>query len=220
MSLRYVVALLVVIALLATVVWLFLFSSVLAVKGVDVSGADLLSEEEVRRAADVPEGEPLALVDVAAARARIQALAEVRSADVSRAWPDQVRIEIEERTAVAVVEIGGRLRGMDAEGVVFRDYRTAPTDLPRVRTTTSTATEALREASAVVAVLPTAISRRVDYVEVETVDQIALVLRDGRRVEWGSADESSTKAEVLAALLQQPGKVYDVSVPGSPVTSN
>lgn len=219
MSLRYVVALLLLVAGLATLVWLLFFSSVLAVKGVDVSGTDLLSEQEVRQVAAIPEGEPLALVDVAAARNRLEALAEVRSVDVSRAWPDQVRIEIEERVAVAVVELGGRLRGMDEDGVVFREYRTPPADLPRVQASSATGTEALEEASKVVAALPAEISRRVDHVEVETVDQIALVLRDGRRVLWGSAEESGTKARVLGALLQQPAQVYDVSVPESPVTS-
>jgi cell division protein FtsQ len=219
MSLRYVLALLLVVAAVGTAVWLVFFSTVLAVKGVTVAGTDLLAEDDVRSAARVPGGEPLALVDVAGVRARVQALAPVRSVDVSREWPDQVRIEVEERTAVAVVELGGRLRGMDADGVVFRDYRTPPPGLPRVRPTTSAGTEALREAGAVVAALPQDIAQRVDHVEVETVDQIALVLKDGRRVLWGSAEESSVKAEVIAALLEQQAQVYDVSVPGSPVTS-
>ena len=219
MSLRYVVALLLLVAGIAALVWLVFFSTVLSVKGVDVGGTDLLSEQDVRRVAAVPEGEPLALVDIAAAQNRVEAMAAVRSADVSREWPDQVRIDVEERVAVAVVELGGRLRGMDSEGVVFRDYPKPPADLPRVQTTAGTGTEALEEASMVVAALPSEISRRVDHVEVETVDQITLVLRDGRQVLWGSAEESATKAEVLGALLGQPAKVYDVSVPGSPVTS-
>ncbi len=69
------------------------------------------------------------------------------------------------------------------------------------------------------AALPAALSRRVNYVEVATVDQISLVLRDDRRVVWGSAEESAEKAEVLAQLLKQPARTYDVSVPGQPATS-
>ena len=55
-------------------------------------------------------------------------------------------------------------------------------------------------------------------VEVQTIDQITLVLRDGREVRWGSADESDLKATVLARLLaaQEATTYYDVSVPGSP----
>ena len=44
----------------------------------------------------------------------------------------------------------------------------------------------------------------------------SLELRDGRTVVWGSAEESGAKAEVLAALLEQPGATYDVSVPSQP----
>ena len=52
-----------------------------------------------------------------------------------------------------------------------------------------------------------------------TVDQITLVLRDGRQVLWGSAEESDAKARVLVALLKEPAASYDVSVPGQPTTS-
>ena len=100
---------------------------------------------------------------------------------------------------------------------MFRDYERPPGDLPRVRRAATADRDALREAAAVVAALPADLAERVDHVEVATVDQIALVLRDGRRVEWGSAEESEEKAEVLAALLEQrEAKAYDVSVPGQP----
>lgn len=216
MSLRYLLAGLLLILGVVAAGWLLLFATALSVKHVEVAGNDLLAAEEVRRVAAVPEGEQLALVDLAAARARLSALAEVRSVEVTRSWPDTVRIDVEERTAVAVVELGGRLRGLDAEGVVFREYRSAPRGMPRVRPTTSTGTDALREAAAVVAALPEQLSARVDHVEVQTIDQITLVLRDDREVLWGSAEESDLKARVLEALLGQRARVYDVSVPGSP----
>lgn len=220
LSLRYVVALVLLLAALATAVWLVFFSTVLSVKNVEVAGNDLLAAEQVRRVAAVPDGEQLALVDLGAARSRLGALAEVKSVDVTRAWPDTVQIDIVERTAVAVVELGGRLRGLDSDGVVFREYRTVPQGMPRVRPTTSTGTDALREAAAVVSALPDDLTARVDHVEVETIDQITLVLRDGRRVLWGSAEESDLKGEVLDDLLvaAPDAGVYDVSVPGSPTT--
>lgn len=216
---RPVVALLLVIALVAGGIWLVFFSSVLAVESVDVEGTRTLDEAEVRAVAAVPEGEPLARVDLDAIRARVQALAVVRSAEVTREWPDGVLITVEERVAIAVVEIGGRIRGMDADGVVFRDYATAPPGLPRVRTSAETRTDALQEAARVVAALPTGISRRVDHVSVATIDQIELVLRDGRTVMWGSAEDSEQKAAVLVRLLEQPAQHYDVSVPGNATTS-
>ena len=213
---KYVLLALLLVGALVGVVWLFWFSTYLSVRSVEVSGVDRLRDAEVLAAADVREGEPLARVDLATVRARVQALAEVRSAEVTRTWPDTVTISVQERIPVAVVEIGGRLRGLDVEGVVFREYRSVPQGLPRVETPVDTGRDALVEAAAVVSALPGDLTERVDHVEVATVDQISLELRDGRTVVWGSAEESEAKAEVLAALLEQPGSTYDVSVPGQP----
>ena len=80
--------------------------------------------------------------------------------------------------------------------------------------------QALREAAQVVSALPGDLAARVDFVSVATIDQIELTLRDGRTVMWGSAEDSEQKAAVLARLLKQPAKHYDVSVPGNATTSN
>jgi cell division protein FtsQ len=217
LSLRYVLALLLVLALLGTSIHLVFFSTRLQVKRVEVVGNSLLSDGRVREVADVPVGEQLALVDLGRAGARVGSLAEVESVDVTRTWPDAVRISVVERTAVAVVELAGRLRGLDADGVVFRDYETVPRQMPRVRPGSNAGTDALREAATVVSALPKDLVTRVDHVEVATVDQITLVLRDQRQVLWGSAEESELKAEVVDKLLAaQKAPYYDVSVPGNP----
>jgi cell division septal protein FtsQ len=168
----------------------------------------------------VPEGEQLARLDIDAIANRLRSVAAIRTVDVSRKWPDAVRISVEERVAIAVIDIGGRLRGLDADGVVFNEYAKPPPGLPRVSSTTQTTPEALEEAATVIAALPQQLRRLVDHVEVLTVDQITLVLRDGRTVVWGSSDDSKQKAEVLLALLEQPAKIYDVSVPSQPTTRN
>jgi cell division protein FtsQ len=216
---KYVVVSVLLVALVVTAGWLVFFSATLAVSKVEVAGNQLLSDQKVLRIAAVPEGEQLAFVDLDDAARRVATLSEVKAVDVTRAWPDGVLITVTERTAVAVVDIAGKIRGLDAEGIVFRDYKSAPPGLPRVRPTTSAGTDALKEAAGVVSALPDDLAARVDHVEVQTIDQITLVLRDGRQVLWGSADESELKATVLVTLLQnQEAKVYDVSVPGSPVT--
>ena len=220
LSLRYVIAFVVVAALVGTSIWLVFFSTTLQVKKVEVVGNELLSDARVREIADVPLGEQLALVDLGRADARVGSLAEVRSVDVTRTWPDGVRIEVVERTAVAVVELAGRLRGLDADGVVFRDYESAPQGMPRIRPGGAAGTDALKEAATVVSALPKALAARVDHVAVETVDQITLVMRDQRQVLWGSAEESELKAQVLDRMLTAvKAQVYDVSVPGNPTVS-
>ena len=121
-------------------------------------------------------------VDLDAAERRIGALAPVRSVSVTRQWPHGVLVSIEERVPIAVVEIGTRLRGMDAEGVVFRDYKKAPPGLPRVETSIGTTSEALQEAAKVISALPPELTLRVDHVQVDTVDKISLVL--SRTAAW------------------------------------
>lgn len=215
---RYVVAVALLLVLVVGGLWLVLFSSALAVEQVQVQGEQTLTEDEVRAAAAVPLGEPLARVDLTAIRARVQALAVVRSATVTRHWPDGVTVAVVERTPVAVVDVSGQVRGMDADGVLFRDYQQPPADLPLVETSSDTRADALREAAEVVTALPDDLAARVDHVDVVTVDQITLVLRDGRTVEWGSAEQSDLKAEVLVPLLERERRAerYDVSVPGLP----
>lgn len=214
-----VAALLALVLLAVGGVWAVYFSSLLDVEGVEVSGTEVVSADEVRRAAAVPAGQSLARVDLAAIRTRVAGIAAVRSVQVTRQWPDQVLVEVSEREPVAVVDIGGVVRGMDETGTLFRDYRTPPPGLPQVSAATGVDTEALRQSAAVVTALPTDLVALVERVEVATADDIRLRLRDGRLVVWGSSAESEQKARVLPVLLTRKGKVYDVSVPGRPTTS-
>ncbi len=215
---RRVVAALGVVALGAAVVWLVWFSAWLAVGEVEVRGTEVLAADDVRAATGLETGEPLVSLDLPKIEARVEALAAVGSAEVTRQWPDRVLVTVRERRAIAVVEVAGRLRGMAADGVLFRSYRRAPQGLPRVETVGPVDAEALTESAQVVAALPAELRVRVARIRVGTVDRIELVLRDGRLVVWGSAEDSEQKATVLAALLRQRAPVYDVSVPARPST--
>lgn len=221
---RYLVVLVVLVLLAGFGVWAAYFSSWLSVKGVDVTGLNgstSLTTAQVRRAAAVPTGGPLLQADLASVRRRVAALAAVRTVDVSREWPDKIRIAVSERVPVAVIEIGDKLHALDADGVVFNSYRHAPSGLPKVSTPAGTDTEALRQAAAVVTAMPRDLAAQVDHLEVKSVDEISLALSSGQTVQWGSSADSAAKAKVLAALLtaRPHVKAYDVSVPGQPVTS-
>lgn len=206
------------VGLVAAGVWVVFFSSYVTARDVDVTGTSSLGDRRIERVADVPTGTPLARIDLDAIRARVESIAAVRSAEVSRSWPHAVHIAVTERTAVAVVDQGQGLQGLDAEGVLFGTYATRPARLPLVEAPPDTADEALVEAGHVIGSLPSSIAGRVDTIEVSSVDKIELVLGSGRRVLWGSAEDSGQKAEVLAVLLKRPGQQIDVSVPGRPTT--
>lgn len=216
---KWLLGVLAVMAVVVFGVWLLWFSTILTAKNVTVTGTGYLSADEIRQAAAIPASEQLVSLDVGAVRNRVAALAPVQSVAVRRVWPDRVRIDVDERDPVAVVDIAGQIRGIDAEGVVFRAYPSKPRNLPLVQAGSGTRDEAITESARVVSAIPANVVRRIDHVEVETVDQILLVLRDGRTVTWGSAEDSEEKARVLEALLKQkPAQEYDVSVPGLPTT--
>ncbi|WP_407938889.1 cell division protein FtsQ/DivIB [Nocardioides sambongensis] len=145
-------------------------------------------------------------------------LTTVESVDVARVWPHEVSILIQERTPVAVFDAGTGLQYVDATGARFGSLKRLPEDLPLIVGTADVDNLALNEAAAVVAALSPQVAGMVDRIEVATVDQIELRLRDGRVVRWGSAERSEDKAEVLLALMDQDAEVYDVSVPGRPTT--
>lgn len=229
--------------------WLVLWSDVLDVDEVAVTGASVVRQDEVEEVAAVPPGAPLARVDLNGVASRVERLPAVASAAVTRSWPGTVTIEVTEREAVAVVEEDGSYRGMDATGTLFRRYGSPPTDLPLVRSTDladapedaegdrnrddagamgdgpagievrASHDDALREVALVIEALPADLAPEVDHVEFSSLDSILLVLSDGSQVQWGSAEQSDLKADVLETLMTIPATTYDVSVPGLPTTS-
>lgn len=213
---RRVLVLVALVAAVAGGVWLMLFSSVTSVHDVSVRGVSVLSADEVREQAAVPLDVSLATSDLDAVQARVEALAPVASVEISRDWPDTVTIEVTEREALAVVEWEGAWRGVDGDGVLFRTYPERPEGLPLLDTSAATPAEALGEAATVVDYLPAELLARIASVEVGSIDAISLLLRDGTRINWGSADESAAKLEVLTLLMQQEGRIYDVTAPGRP----
>ncbi len=221
---RLLVALLLVVVLVAAAGWLVYLSPYVTVRGEKVTGlrpGSGLGQAAVARAADVPVGTPLARADLDAVRARVESLPAVRRAEVSRSWPHTVTIAVTGRTPVAVIDQGQGLRALDGDGVLFNRYPKRPAGLPLVRTNPGAAQEVLAEGARVVAALPASVARRVDAIEVTSIDKIQLVLGSGRRVVWGTADDSVAKGEVLEALLRRVGsgvQQIDVSVPGRPTT--
>lgn len=213
-----------VLAILGTSLWLVFGSSVLSVRTVRVEGLQAISQSRVEKVARVPMGRPLARLDLAAIRARVETIPAVRSVAVSRSWPHTVRVEVTERVPLAVVNRGSGLQAVDDEGVLFGSYPDQPADLPLIRTSAGVSAEALAEAAQVVASLRSDIRARVEYVDVESVDRIRLRLSASgggpSTVMWGSAEQSVEKAEVLAVLLgkAEGAREIDVSVPGRPTT--
>ncbi|GGF37927.1 cell division protein FtsQ [Marmoricola endophyticus] len=206
------------VVLAGVLVWLVGWSSVLASDDVEVHGVDSLDPVTVEDAARVPMGVPMVRINTDAVRARLSAIPAIESTRVSRQWPGTVRIDVTERTPVAVVPRQGSWRALSADGVLFRRYDARPKGLPEIEDETGADQDALQEAARVVGALPADVLRRVDHVSVATVDGIELTLRDDRTVQWGSSGRSADKAKVLALFTDKRFRTLDVSVPSRPTT--
>ncbi len=213
---RFWLLALILVLLIGLVIWLLYLSSFLVVRNVRVTGNGLISEQRILRTAAVPKGVPLARIDLKAIRERVEELPPIESAEVSRDWPDQIRIAITPRTPVAVMETGAGFAAFDDEGALFGNYADRPPGLPLVQASPRIKKTALAESARVLGELPTELAQKLDFIRVASVDQITLVLLNGRTVQWGSSAQSEQKAEVLEALLKQPGNHLDVSVPSQP----
>lgn len=209
---------------LGMLAWLVGWSDVTAVDGVEVSGADGRVEQAVRGAADVPEGMPLIRVDTEAITERVGAVPDVAGAEVRRGWPRTVEIEVTVREAAATLQDGDKWWSIDREGVVFGASATRDPELVEVVADPGSdvaEASARVEAIDVLADLPGEVSDMVAAVEAPSEAAVELVLTDGRRVLWGTAADTTRKAQVLEVLMNEvpDASEYDVSAPDFPAAT-
>jgi cell division protein FtsQ len=198
--------------------WVVAVSSWLAVSRVSVSGERVVSDQRVVQAAQVPIGRPLVRVDLAGIRRRVEAIPAVEHATVRRSWPHTVRITLTERVQVAVLNRGGRWHAVDKSGVVFQTLPRRTPGYPAIDVS-GPDQQLVRATAEVASALPPSLVRQVESIAASTADSIRLVLVRGRTLVWGSADDSTRKAQVATVLMRSSARTYDVSVPELPATT-
>lgn len=216
------IALVTVIVLVAGGVALW-FTPLLGLRSVDVQAvgaapvaADVASQ--VRAAVDVPDGTPLARIDLDSVRSRVLAVDAVASATVTRQWPHTLVIGITERVAVATTQANGRWWRLDATGAPFGEATTRPDGLMPVQLSRPGAGDrATLAALGVVASLSPQVRDRVAGVAAATAYDVTLFLIGGGSVIWGSDNDAGAKNAATVAMLQTVGRaagqVLDVSDP-------
>jgi cell division protein FtsQ len=202
-----------------------LWTPLLDVDAVQVTGTEHLGAAEVATRAGIAVGDPLIGVDVGAVGARVVALPWVAQVTVSRRVGGVVVLDITERTPVARVIGPGGPMVVDAEGRVLGPAGAAPTDqLVLLEDLASVPPPGAYLAGA--ASVPLAIAERLavdapGVVATLRADDLVATLAQGGEVSFGDADFLDAKLRSLLTVLDQVDLtclgVIDLQLPGSPV---
>ncbi|MFJ6567054.1 cell division protein FtsQ/DivIB [Streptomyces sp. NPDC091292] len=210
--------------------WLLYGSQWLRVDRVTVSGARVLTADEVRTAAAVPVGSPLISVDTGLIEERLrQKLPRIDSVDVVRSWPQGIGLKVVERVPVLIVEKGGKFIEVDADGVRFATVSEPPKGVPTLELAAGGSPSLRRfgtdrlvlAAVRVAGDLPAGVARDTLNIKVRSYDSLSLELNGGRTIDWGSSEKGEAKRATLTALMKAAPKArhFDVSVPTAPASS-
>lgn len=221
-----IVAACVVVALVAGLLLAAVYSPMLAVKTVTVSGTKLLKATQVQAALKPLVGRPLPQVSDEEVGSLLQPLVQIKSVTAEAHPPSDLVVHVRERVPVALVKRGSEYLLVDVDGV--RLSTTAdPTKvkLPVIDGGAGAIGKDLFQATtAVLGALPANVLAKLSNASAKSVDAVQLKLVDGQTIIWGNAGEKELKARVLEALLKVPAdpanpvNIYDVSVPRHPVT--
>lgn len=210
----WILALVLVVLLLAGAVYGVFFSPLLGVRSVSISGAPDSVSVKVLAVVDVPDGTPLARVDLDSVAERVNAVPEVAEVEVARNWPDTLAVTVTPRLPIAVTSANGRSWLMDSTGDPYLAVDAPPAGLVPVKLATpGVGDPATAAALTVVASLTPDFRAQVADLSARTAYDIKLTLSDGRSVIWGEATDSAKKMEILPAVLAQQGTVYNISDP-------
>ncbi|KNH20903.1 peptidase S33 [Arthrobacter sp. ZBG10] len=212
--------------LVAVVLAAAIYSPILALREVSVSGTKLLAPDQVQAALSPLQGKPLPQISKDDVSRLLEPLVQVESVAILARPPSGLAVTVRERVPVALVKQGEQYQLVDVDGVrLATTADPASVALPVIDGGAGTIGQDLFLATAnVLAALPADVLAKLSNASAQSVDAVELKLVDGQTIVWGNASEKELKAKVLAALLKapvdpkNPVKVYDVSVPRHPVT--
>jgi len=211
-----------IVATLAIVLGVAVFSPILALREITIDGTARVSEDEVRAAVGEQLGTPLALVDLGHIREQLAEFPLIRSYVTETVPPNTLLIHIVEREPIAQVQRGETFGQVDPAGVTVASSAEKAA-LPLVQLDEGGVEgDAFASAVEVLLTMPDSVTTQVDTISATSADDVRLTLSEGgRSVMWGSAHESDLKAQVLEYMLAQEScksqPIVDVSAPRAAV---
>lgn len=200
-----------------------MFTPLLAVEKIEVSGISRLKEKSIVNALVSQIGKPLPMVNPADISTALKAFPLIESFSVISLPPHTLRIQIEERQPIGIIVVSGTSYLYDPAGVRIGIAKGSE-NLPMI--TIEGSPEKSKQFAAAIDVLmalPADLLQRVSEINAKSKDDVTLRLRGyaGQRIIWGDGSDSVLKSKVLDALIANQKKTdrvtYDVSSPNAPV---
>jgi cell division protein FtsQ len=158
---------------------------------------------------------PLPRQDLAAIAGRVTSLPQIESAEVSRRWPNTIRVHVVERRPMLGVPQPEGFVLIDTRGVAFELQPSLPSGVLEADVDPSNVA-VLRELGAIAAAMPAALRGRVERLHGTSQSSVTVALNDGVEVNWGTGADSALKADIVLALLKRKPSAIDVSSPHNP----
>lgn len=200
-----------------------IFTPLLAVENIKISGLQKIDEKKVAAAVKSQIGIPLALVTQQSVADQLSRFTLIESFSLVSELPHTLHIAISERQPICIVDVGGVSYLYDPAGVRLGQASYKDT-YPRVLIKGEPKNSAsYAEAIDVLLALPAKLLPRISVIDAKSKDDVTMQLRGyaGQKIIWGDASQAALKSKVLAALIanQKPTDrvTFDVSSPTAPV---
>ncbi len=200
-----------------------MFTPILAVENIRVTGVDRLDAKAINSALKSQIGTPLPMVSTESIAKALRPFSLIESFSVISSPPHTLRVAITERQPICIVKVGGTNYLFDPAGIQI-GKATDKSPYPKLEITgVPRGSREFEAAIDVLLALPADLLSKVATVDAKTKDEVVLRLRGaaGQRIIWGDGTQSVLKSKVLAALIKNQKKgdyvTFDVSSPTTPV---
>lgn len=199
------------------------FTPLLAVEKIRITGLNKVSIKEVAKAVSAQKGIPLPLVSEQSVADELSRFTLIESFSLVSELPHTLHIIISERQPICIVDMKGVSYLYDPAGVRL-GQATYKDTYPRVSIVGEPKNSAsFAEAIDVLLALPADLLPRVSQINAKSKDDVTMQLRGyaGQKILWGDASQAALKSKVLAALIANQKLTdrvtYDVSSPTAPI---
>lgn len=199
-----------------------MFTPIMAINKISVTGTEKVSEKQIQAALKKYIGTPLPMINGSSVANDLAKFKLIESISLVSKPPYELQVRIVERTPISVVVQDGVGFLYDPSGVRV-GVASGAEKLPTIIITGDPkSSKNYKQAIDVLLSLPSTLLDRVAYIQARTRDNVTMRLRGNavQTIIWGDSTQSALKSRVLKVLLfKTPARIpatFDVSSPLTP----